>query len=154
MTNPNPLTEQEKADLVALLDGELTGEPARALEAKLSLDPAARAEAEALKRTWDLLDFLPKAEPTPSFTHRTLEKLTPIGPAQPPAAPRRLKRWFVGAGWARRAAGGRRGRFRGRRLDGGLDGAGPREPRSGSGARTCASSRTSVFTTMWTILNS
>jgi anti-sigma factor RsiW len=100
MTNPNPLTEQEKADLVALLDGELTGEAARALETKLSLDPAARAEADALKRTWDLLDFLPKPAPSPSFTHRTLEKLTPIRRAEPTPARRDRRPWLIGAGWA------------------------------------------------------
>lgn len=102
MTQPtNPFSEQEKADLVAFLDGELTGAAARALETRLSLDPAARAEAESLKRTWDLLDFLPKPEPSPSFTNRTLEKLAPIRPAPRPAAARRTWRpWLVGAGWA------------------------------------------------------
>jgi len=39
MSNPGPLDEQERADLVAYLDGELGGEAARALEAKLSLNP-------------------------------------------------------------------------------------------------------------------
>src|SRR3954451_13737717 len=62
MTIPSGLSEQERADLVAYLDGELTGEAARALEAKITLDPQARAEAETLKRTWELLDFLPKPE--------------------------------------------------------------------------------------------
>src|ERR1700676_3083783 len=99
MTKPSSLTAQEKADLVAFLDGELKGEAARALETKLSLDPTARAEAEALKRTWDLLDYLPKPEPSPSFTKRTLEKLAPIRSA----ALRKVKTrppWLVGLGWA------------------------------------------------------
>jgi anti-sigma factor RsiW len=100
MSDASPLTDQEKADLVALLDGELTGPAARALETKLSLDPAARAEADALKRTWDLLDFLPKPEPSPSFTHRTMEKLAPIRPAPPAATPRNRRPWLIGAGWA------------------------------------------------------
>jgi len=102
MTQPkNPLSEQEKADLVAFLDGELTGPAARALETRLSLDPAARAEADGLKRTWDLLDFLPRPEPSPSFTHRTLEKLAPIRAARRAAAGRRRWRpWLIGAGWA------------------------------------------------------
>jgi anti-sigma factor RsiW len=101
MTKPNPLNEQEQADLVAFLDGELRGEAARALETKLSLNPAARAEAESLKRTWGLLDYLPKPEPSPNFTHRTLEKMAPIPTAtQMPFLRRSLRPWWIGAGWA------------------------------------------------------
>ena len=91
MTEPSPRNEQEQADLVAYLDGELTGEAARTLEAKLSLDPQARAEADALRRTWELLDYLPRPEPSARFTHRTLERLSPVrsderraGPAPQP----------------------------------------------------------------------
>ena len=87
MSNPSPLNEREQADLVAFLDGELTGEAARAMEAKLSLHPAYRAEAESLKRTWDLLDFLTPPDPTPTFTTRTMSKLTPVRPSEPPPAP-------------------------------------------------------------------
>ena len=101
MTKPNPLNEQEQADLVAYLDGELAGEAARALEVKLSLDPAARAEAESLKRTWGLLDYLPKPEPSANFTHRTLQKMTPIPTATyAPFRPLSLRPWWIGAGWA------------------------------------------------------
>ncbi len=99
MTEPSHLSEQERADLVAYLDGELTGEPARALEAKLNLDPAARSEAEALRRTWDLLDYLPSPQPSASFTHRTLERLTPMQTARM----RRRQLWrrrLIGSGWA------------------------------------------------------
>jgi anti-sigma factor RsiW len=92
------MTEQEKADLVAFLDGELPGEAARAIEARISLDPAARAEAETLKKTWDLLDFLPKPEPSPSFTNRTLEKLAPIRPKK--IGRWKARPWLLGAGWA------------------------------------------------------
>ncbi|MGL4555560.1 MAG: anti-sigma factor family protein, partial [Gemmataceae bacterium] len=56
---PVPLTARERADLVAYLDGELSGEAAESMEAKLNLDPRMRAEAESLKKAWDLLDFLP-----------------------------------------------------------------------------------------------
>ena len=60
-----PLTEAEQADLVAFLDGELKGEAARLVETKVNLDPVWREEAAAHKRAWDMLDFLPKSEPTP-----------------------------------------------------------------------------------------
>ncbi len=97
MADNPPLSEQEKADLVAYLDGELAGEARRALEARISLDPAARAEAETLKKTWDLLDHLPRPGPSPSFTNRTLEKLAPI---RARAVSRRPRPWLIAAGWA------------------------------------------------------
>ena len=102
MTNPSPLSEDERADLVAYLDGELTGEQARALEAKLSLDPAARAEADALRRAWDLLDFLPRPEPSATFAERTVSRLAPAPTRTSPLAPRRTswKPALWGAGWA------------------------------------------------------
>ena len=78
MSTPSSFDDKERADLVAYLDGELDGDAARRIEQKLALDDAARAEATALKKTWDLLDFLPRTEPSPSFTHRTMECLTPI----------------------------------------------------------------------------
>ncbi len=95
MTDPAHLSEQERADLVAYLDGELSGEAARAWEAKLSLNPAIRAEADALRRTWELLDFLPKPQPSPRFTHRTLERLAPLRTDE-------QRRW---AAWRRRGLG-------------------------------------------------
>ena len=98
MAKASPLSEQERADLVAYLDGELTGEAARALEAKLSLDPAARAEADALRRTWELLDFLPQPQPSLRFTHHTLQRLAPLQADEQ----RRRQRWCIrclGLGW-------------------------------------------------------
>jgi anti-sigma factor RsiW len=69
------LSEEDRANLVAFLDGELDEPSAQALEAKLGRDPQLRAEADAFKKTWELLDYLPRPEPSPSFTHRTLERL-------------------------------------------------------------------------------
>ncbi len=95
MTEPSNLSEQERADLVAYLDGELSGDAARSLETKLSLHPAARAEADALRRTWELLDFLPSSPPSPRFTHRTLERLSPLR-----AGERRWRTRCLGLAWA------------------------------------------------------
>lgn len=83
--NPSPLSDEERADLVAYLDGELTGEAAQEMAARISLDPRVRAEAEALKRTWDLLDFLPRPEVAPSFTERTLSRIQPLSPSAAPS---------------------------------------------------------------------
>jgi anti-sigma factor RsiW len=96
------LNDNDRANLVAYLDGELDAESSRALEAKLNLDPQARAEAETLRRTWELLDYLPRPEPSPSFTNRTLEKLVVqhVTGAQPAARRRRWPVWLFGVGWA------------------------------------------------------
>ena len=95
------LNEEERANLVAYLDGELDEKAARALEARLANDPHARAEAEALKRTWEMLDYLPRAEASTSFTHRTLERLAVQTSSRPLTRPvRRLPWWLLTAGWA------------------------------------------------------
>jgi anti-sigma factor RsiW len=102
MTTQPPLDDEQREDLVAYLDGELDEEASHALEAKLSLDSAIRAEADQLRRTWELLDYLPKAEPSPSFTHRTLDRVSAFRPTgAQPAGPRRHRRaWLLGLGWA------------------------------------------------------
>ncbi len=69
------MTEQERAELVAYLDGELDDEATHRVETKVNVDPTVRAELETLRRTWELLDHLPKAEPSPSFTHATMCRL-------------------------------------------------------------------------------
>src|SRR5262249_19754208 len=99
MSNQPPLNEEERADLVAYLDGELDAAKARAVEDRIGKDPAARAEAETLKKTWELLDSLPRPEPSPSSTHRPLDRLAAMRPSGPtPAVPRR--RWGLTAlGW-------------------------------------------------------
>jgi ferric-dicitrate binding protein FerR (iron transport regulator) len=96
MPESSPLTEQEHADLVAYLDGELEGEAARAMAARISLDPQVRAEADALSRAWEMLEYLPKAEPSPTFTHRTVERISALGPARPG----RHRTWALALGWA------------------------------------------------------
>ncbi len=102
-------------ELVAFLDEELE-EPARqAMAAQISLDPRMRNQAEALKRAWDLLDYLPRAEASAEFTERTLSRLEvavpdllatePVasgrstGASQPVALPPRQRRWLLLLGW-------------------------------------------------------
>src|SRR5262249_43053282 len=77
-----PDTGDELApDLVAFLDGELEAPAMEAIEAKISLDAVVRAEADALKKTWDLLDHLPRSEPSVTFTERTVSRIEPLRPA-------------------------------------------------------------------------
>jgi anti-sigma factor RsiW len=96
---PTPISAEDRATLVAYLDGELDEDAVRQVEARINQDPAIRAEVETLKRTWDMLDYLPQAEPSPNFTHRTLVEVT----AQRKASKQNRQRWrrlVLGIGWA------------------------------------------------------
>src|SRR5262245_64983731 len=79
------INEQRRDELTAYLDGELDESAAAAVEEKLRDDPALRREAETLKRTWELLDFLPQPEPSTDFASRTMSMAVPI-PAVAPTA--------------------------------------------------------------------
>jgi anti-sigma factor RsiW len=99
MSDPSQLNDDEREELVAFLDGELTEDDAHKVEAKLNLDPRTRAEVEALRKTWDLLDYLPKPEPSANFTNRTLERIAPVRKTQ--TMPRRRFRVAaLGLAWA------------------------------------------------------
>jgi hypothetical protein len=74
----DPPIDPFEAELVAYLDGELDLAAARKIEVRLATDPAARAKAAALKKTFDLLDYLPKPDPSPNFTTKTLDKLPAV----------------------------------------------------------------------------
>ncbi|HEV3258452.1 MAG TPA: hypothetical protein VG013_16365 [Gemmataceae bacterium] len=101
MSKPLSLTDVDRANLVAYLDGELDARASSALEAKLNLDPTARAEADTLRRTWELLDYLPKPAPSPTFTSRTLERVSAPYPVAAPYLPAaRWRPWALGLGWA------------------------------------------------------
>jgi hypothetical protein len=94
--NMAKLSDEDREALTAYLDGELDEASARSVETRLNLDPNTRHEAEALKQAWNMLDYLPKAEPSASFTHRTLERL-----ATETGVQRRILRpWLAGALWA------------------------------------------------------
>jgi anti-sigma factor RsiW len=76
--NEGNADERQTEEIVAYLDGELDVKEAEGLTARLSLDPKLRAEAESLQRTWDILDILPRPQPSSSFTTRTLSQAIPI----------------------------------------------------------------------------
>src|ERR1051326_4518536 len=89
------LTDAERENLVAYLDNELDEPVARTVEAKLNLDPAVRAEADQMKLAWDLLDYLPRPEPSPGFAGRTMSRLTALRPIE-----ERRRRWRTILSWA------------------------------------------------------
>lgn len=89
---PDPVLNEDPdeltSELVAYLDGELDRDQNEAVGAKISLDSTVRSEADALKKTWDLLDYLPRPEPSPNFTERTISRIEPLnksGTASGPA---------------------------------------------------------------------
>jgi len=99
MNGLQPLNDDERDELVAYLDGELAEQAAHGVERRLSHDSRVRAEADALKQTWELLDYLPRPEPSASFTSRTVERISALRTAQATASGR--WRWWVGGiGWA------------------------------------------------------
>jgi len=98
MNDANGTNPDDREDLVAYLDGELDDAATQEVETKLSQDPAVRTEAEDLKRTWSLLDYLPRPKASEQFTSRTMDKLATIQVASARRA--RLSRWVAGAGWA------------------------------------------------------
>jgi anti-sigma factor RsiW len=76
-TLPN---DEQQAELVAYLDGELDERAAQEFERRISQDAQLRAHADRLKKTWELLDHLPQPEPSPNFTSRTLDKVAVLRP--------------------------------------------------------------------------
>jgi anti-sigma factor RsiW len=111
MAKPSSLTAQDRDNLVAYLDGELDEKTRRALEAKLSRDPQARTELQALKRSYDLLEYLPRGEASSQFTSRTIERISTVQPALISASdaeptvtdvlsPRIARLWLNLAGWS------------------------------------------------------
>src|SRR5262249_36545992 len=66
----------------------------------LNLNPSARQEAEGLRRAWELLDYLPRPEPSPTFSSKTLERISVFRPAASRGLRSEWKPWAYGLGWA------------------------------------------------------
>lgn len=91
------LTAEQRDNLVAYIDGELDDEAARDIDEVLARNEVARHEVEALVRTGELLDLLPKPTATMAFTERTISLFH-----VPPVVPLNERPWFVPAvrsGW-------------------------------------------------------
>ncbi|HEV7279396.1 MAG TPA: hypothetical protein VGN57_04205 [Pirellulaceae bacterium] len=71
--NTASLTDDDRRDLVAYLDGELPPDEAARIEARMLSDDAYRAEMQALQGTFDLLEDLPISTVGPDFTRTTVE---------------------------------------------------------------------------------
>lgn len=59
--------------LVAYLDGELSEAEAEQVERRLAQDSEYRGQLQRLQQSWDMLDYLPRANVGPAFTKTTVE---------------------------------------------------------------------------------
>jgi anti-sigma factor RsiW len=66
------LSSEQRQNLVAYLDGELSATETRAIEETLARSDVARHEVEMLARTWDLFGSLPLVRASESFAGRTM----------------------------------------------------------------------------------
>jgi hypothetical protein len=69
------LSPDERADLVAYVDGELADARSRVITTKLTMSATARREVEMLRKTWELLDFLPLPEAPEEFASKTVSHI-------------------------------------------------------------------------------
>jgi len=69
------LTPDERADLVAYVDGELPEAHSRTIATKLTQSATARREVEMLQKTWELLDHLPRPQVTGHFSEKTVSHI-------------------------------------------------------------------------------
>ncbi len=72
---PAPLTDEEREKIVAFLDGELDDAAEHAVEVDIGQRDHVRQEVDSLRKTWELLDFLPKIGSPPHFTAQTMQRL-------------------------------------------------------------------------------
>jgi len=80
MTPQEPdLSPSERSRLVAYLDGELAGAEAQEVAANMARSSAVRREAKAMERAWELLDLLPRPEPSAQLGSRTLSEVRRLG---------------------------------------------------------------------------
>lgn len=86
------LTPDERANLVAYVDGELPEVSARAIATKLTQSATARREVEMLQKTWELLGHLPMPQVDAQFSERTITEIQRLELKAPGWDPR-VKSW-------------------------------------------------------------
>jgi hypothetical protein len=81
------LTESQRDNLVAYLDGELEDDDAREIDEALARSPVARHEVQMLTKTIELIDLLERPAASAEFTKKTLASLARVEakPLAPPA---------------------------------------------------------------------
>jgi anti-sigma factor RsiW len=102
MNQPHEITPEQREDLVAYLDGELSEAATQEIESTLVREPGIRQEVDLLARTWDLLDVLPQKPASGHFTAKTMASIAVERPPETPAERRRkwIRRGVTGLAWA------------------------------------------------------
>jgi anti-sigma factor RsiW len=72
------LSQEQRENLTAYLDGELEDSESQDIETALTRSSIARHEVDILGRTWDMLNILPRAKVSEEFTRKTLTQLRAI----------------------------------------------------------------------------
>lgn len=75
MEKVSRLTQEQRENLVAYLDGELDDNPSQEIDRILARSEVARHEVEALSRAWEMLDLLPHPKASAEFTQQTMATL-------------------------------------------------------------------------------
>ena len=75
MEKASRLTQDQRENLVAYLDGELDDVPSQEIDRILARSEVARHEVEALSRAWEMLDLLPQPKASSDFTEKTMTTL-------------------------------------------------------------------------------
>jgi hypothetical protein len=83
-------------EFVAYLDGELDEVSSRRIEEHATADPVMRTKIQSLRKTYDLLDYLPMPEPSADFATKTVTQIlqrpgTPAVTPSPATHSTRLK---------------------------------------------------------------
>lgn len=90
MNDTTPLSPDQRAELVAYVDGELDEAATHEMERVLSKSAEARHEVDMLGRTFALLDTLPRPGASDEFTAKTLATLR----AEQAALPWPQQNWY------------------------------------------------------------
>ncbi len=78
--------------LVAYLDGELTEDERKQIDAQLAAQPQLRQRLNDLRATWDMLESLPIEPPNPRFAETTLEMVALASSGEQPTS---AIQWFA-----------------------------------------------------------
>lgn len=96
------LNSEQRENLVAYLDGELSEEETQDIEQVLASSEVARHEVDMLSRSWDLIGVLPSTKASEEFTRKTLSSLRAAEAERSFVSPefrRNVKRLTILAGW-------------------------------------------------------
>jgi len=89
MSDPEPVSGEQRDLLTAYLAGELSDAERAELEEFVRRDPAVAQELESLRRSWALLDVLQVPDPSEDFTRRVVGRARRLDRRRP----RRVLAW-------------------------------------------------------------